>query len=574
MSRSPSGPAPIALRPLLLLLLSGCGGEDSHPPPVAPPAAGGPADSLWFRERSREAGLDFEHRIGEERRYHLPETVAGGGALLDVDGDGDLDLLLVQGGDLLDPDSPSSDRLFRNDGALRFTDITEGSGLDAVGYGIGVCTGDIDLDGDVDLYITRVGRNTLYRNDGEGRFTDITEESGAGDAAFGTSAAMGDLDGDGLPEIFAANYVRWSPERELPCTNEDGTRDYCAPNNYRAPAPDLLLRNRGGARFEDVSERAGLRVAFGNGLGVVFADLDGDRRPDIAVANDGNPNQLWLNRSTAEGLRFEEVATRRGAAVDMNGRAEAGMGIVAFDAEGDGDLDLLLTHLRNETNTFYRNDGGSFTDATVLTGLAGPSRESTGWGQVVADFDHDGRDDLFVGNGRVTTGSHEPGQDPYAETDQLFRGVAPARFREVSPTAVSDASVGSARAVLRGDLDDDGDLDLVIVNNGGRAHLLENIAQKRGGALVITLRDPAHRSLSGTIVRARRAGGAGAGPRVITRLVGSGGGYAAAHDPRVHIGTGGAPAVSLEVLWPDGTTEKYGSFVPGARPTLVRGSAR
>ena len=572
------------LQGLLLLGLLGCDSGTKSPPPSGGNANGNPKGAAttgapaeakpWFVDRAAEAGFDFTHSFGDERRFQLPETVTGGVALFDFDGDGDLGIYCVQGGDLLANASGApkerGNRLYRNDREFRFVDVTSEAGVGDRGYGIGAAVGDFDRDGDPDLYVTNVGANVLYRNDGDGTFTDVTEAAGVGDASFGSSATFGDLDGDGAPELFIANYIRWSPETEIECESGAGRRDYCAPKNYQAPAPDTLYRNRGDGTFEDVSQSSGCRSIFGNGLGVVFADLDGDGRRDIYVANDGNPNQLWRQVSP---LRFEDVAPGQGAAVDMNGVAEAGMGISVLDLDDDGDLDLFLTHLRGETNTFYRNDGLSFTDATVLTGLAGASRDFTGFGVVFGDFDHDGRSDLYVGNGRVMGSGSRYTDDIYAEPNQLFRGVGPSQFSEVQPRGGTDPLLAHcSRGVASGDLDDDGDLDLVVINSGGRAYLLENVAPKLGGSLTVTLRDAQGREVLGALLKITLDHGT-APPRTMIRLADRGGSFASSHDPRVHIGLGSAKVVSeVIVTWPDGVREQFGPFASGGRPTVRYGT--
>ncbi len=565
---------------LLAIGLWGCdSGENtsSATPPAkslgtAPP---GQSASPWFVDRAALAGLDFQHIFGNERRFHLPETISGGIALLDIEGDGDLDIYCVQGGDLVDNVTGAGNRLFRNDGEFRFVDVTQASGVGDKGYGIGVAVGDIDRDGDPDLYVTNIGANVLYRNEGDGTFTDVTREAGVGDEAFGSSAAFADLDGDRFPELIVANYVNWRVGTEIDCTNGAGERDYCSPRNYRAPAADTVFRNRGDGTFENISEPSGCRSVFGNGLGVAVADFDRDGLPDLYIANDGNANQLWHQDSP---LRFSDIAVSTGSAVDMNGAAEAGMGVTACDLDDDGDLDLLLTHLRGETHTFYRNDGNSFTDATVLSGLSAPSRDFTGFGIALGDFDHDGRLDLYVGNGRVMRASHSYGEDPYAEPNQLFRGVGPAQFEEVHPRGGTATLLAhTSRAVACGDLDNDGDLDLVVMNSGEPPYLLENIAPKAGGAITVTLEDAAGLDAEGAIVIATLEHGTlgpeSASPRPITRLAGRGGSYAASHDPRIHLGLGSAREVaSLEVRWPGGRVEQFGPLAVGSRVTLREGS--
>jgi len=340
-----------------------------------------PVNSLggpWFEDVALQAGVDFVHQRASTTRYWLPEIMSGGAAWLDYDSDGDPDLYLVQGG------TPGSDAggpgnvLLRNDGDGTFTDVSADSGTGDTRYGMGVAVGDYDGDGDPDLYVTNLGANVLYRNEGNGRFSDVTPAAGVGDTGWGTSAVFFDYDADGDLDLFVANYVKWSADREIECFGGANEQTYCHPNRYNGPSPDVLYRNEGDGRFTDVSWEAGIWRAYGNGLGVVSGDFNTDGLQDLYVANDGMPNQLWINQGAGQ---FRDEALLAGAAVNMTGAAEAGMGVAAVDLENDGDLDLFLTHLRGETNTLYRNDGkGMFEDTTTVSGLAGPSIAFTGFG--------------------------------------------------------------------------------------------------------------------------------------------------------------------------------------------------
>ncbi len=523
----------------------------------------------WFEEVSAAAGIDFVHVRGGEIRHWFPEIMSGGAGWCDYDGDGDLDLYLVQGGDL-DPRTPNrpGNRMYRNLGDGTFADVTTETRLGDTGYGMGVACGDYDGDGDLDLYVTNVGANALYRNDGERGFTDTTAQTGTGDAGWGASAAFVDYDGDGDLDLFVVNYVDWSPEREIVCSSGARRRDYCQPENYNAPGRDTLYRNDGERGFTDVTSESGISSAYGDGLGVLAEDLDLDGRPDLYVANDGDPNQLWINQG---GGRFQDRALLSGAAVNMIGQAEAGMGVAAGDVDGDGALDLFMTHLRGETNTLYVNRDGFFEDVSATAGVAAAGVAYTGFGTALADFDHDGELDVYVANGRVgQTLAPLVEDDPFAEPNQLFRGLGSGRFDEVMPRGgTASELVGNSRAAAFGDYDNDGDIDVAVVENGGRARLLRNLAGERGRWVTFRVVGVDGGDALGARVGAR------AGGRTRWRTVTSAYSYCASNDPRAHFGLGEAAVVEeVRVLWPGGGTESFGPFETGKLHELRRGSGR
>jgi hypothetical protein len=511
--------------------------------------------------------VSFVHQSGHQTRHLLPEIMGGGAALFDMDGDGDLDLLLVQSGSMsAAPGTPSGHRLYRNDGRGTFEDVTAGSGVDEVsGYGMGVATADYDADGDVDLYLTGLGANALLRNDGAGRFTDVTRAAGAGGSGWSTSATFFDMDGDGHLDLFVTRYVDWSPAIERECYSLKGEVDYCAPRNYDAPSSDLLFRNNGNGTFADVSRAAGLGTAVGNGLGVIADDVNGDGLLDVFVANDGTPNHLWINQG---GGRFVESALLSGVAIDQDGSPKAGMGVHMADLDEDADNDLIVVNLDAESDSYFRNDGRFFVDATVNAGLRVASRRYTRFGVAFMDFDNDGSLDLFEAAGRVGLQSETFGPDPYAEPNLLFRGLAAVRFEEVFPKGGTSAPlIANSRAAAFGDIDNDGGIDIVIANRDGPAHVLRNVAPNRGRWLLFRAIDRRGRDAIGATLTIA------AGRRTLRRDVRTGYSYLAANDPRVHLGLGEVRQVESVVLrWPDGSRERFGPFDADRIVELRQGS--
>jgi enediyne biosynthesis protein E4 len=499
------------------------------------------------------------------KHFFLPEMACGGAALFDADGDGDLDAYLVQSGGLVvaKADRPAS-KLFLNRGDGTFVDSTKDSGADVRSYGMGVAAGDYDDDGRVDLYVTAVDGGVLLHNEGGGRFADVTVAAGAVDPDWGSSAAFFDFDKDGDLDLFVVNYVRWSPQTERQCEAPLGGPDYCGPKTYQAPTPARLYRNEGGGRFADVSEAAGLRTAFGNGLGVVTADFDGDGWEDVFVANDGTPNQLWINE---KGGKFVDKALIKGCAMDNDGIAKAGMGIIAFDVDDDSDLDVFVANLAGESDSYFRNEGGRFSDRTATVGLGVVSRQFTRFGMGVYDFDHDARPDLYVATGRVMKGREKVTGDPYAEEELLFRGVASGRFEEVRPRGGTAQPLAfTSRGAAFGDVDGDGAIDVLVVERDAPAHLLRNVVKDRGHWLLLKILEKTGRDALGAVVVVPL------GARRLTRVVHSAESYCAASDPRVHLGLGTATSVGpVTVRWVDGATETFAVDGADRVATLRRG---
>jgi hypothetical protein len=553
-----------AVRQCLALVLASAAGVTTLGPAAV--VAAPPADGI-FVDEARASGIDFQYFIGMAGDYLFPEIVGGGGALFDYDNDGDLDVYLVQGrmlaeggtvdAALIPPRGPLQGRLFRNDleilpdggRRLYFAEVTSAMGVKADGYGIGVATGDYDNDGWVDLYLANLGSNQLLRNNGDGTFGDRTRASGADDPRWSVPAIFLDYDRDGWLDLFVGTYVDYTVERDKECRTMAGVRDYCGPLSYPA-APDRLWRNRGDGTFEPVAESAGILAAYGTALGVVATDLNGDGWTEIYVANDGVPNQMWVNQRDGT---FRDEALLSGSAVNMMGRPEAGMGITAGDYDSDGDEDLFLTHLDRETNTLYRNDGsGFFEDATVGVGLGAPSLSVTGFGTAWIDFDNDGWLDLMTANGAVHVPDEGAGDRlfPLDQPNQLFRNLGDGRFEEATGRAGAVFQLSEvSRGLATGDIDNDGDTDVLLVNNSGPTRLLINrLGQdRRWVGLRLTEGAPPRDALGA------RAGVLRDGGSALWRRVSTGGSYASASDPRLLVGLGdSAGALTATVQWPDG----------------------
>ena len=586
---------------LALALFAGCGadstggggasgseGSGAAPAPTDPTGPGPSGEHEWFTDTAVENGLDFVHFNGASGEFYSPEIMAPGVGLLDYDNDGDLDVYLVQGqmlgaektiGQALFPPRgpvPPAGRLYRNDlqvhadgtRTLRFTDVTDESGIDTRGYGMGIATGDIDNDGWVDLYLTNFGRNQLFCNNGDGTFTDVSRHSGTDDDGWGVSASFVDYDRDGWLDLYVGNYLHYGIETAKECLSTTGGRDYCAPQVFR-PQPDRLYRNQRNGQFVDVTTTALVGRAFGAALGVVTADFDGDGWVDIYVANDGHENQLWMNQHDQT---LTNAGLLSGTALNADGETEASMGVDAGDFDNDGDEDLFMTHLTDQTNTVYVNDGtGLFEDQSARSGLSLPSFSYTGFGTAWFDFDNDSWLDILAVNGMVrdmAEGVNEP--FPYAQRNQLFRNLGHGRFEEVTSQAGAVFQLSAVgRGAAFGDVDNDGDVDVLVGNDNGRARLLINQVGNRHHWLGLRLvGKQAHRDMLGARVEVVRNGRA-----TLWRRARADGSYASANDPRVHVGLGEEAEVSrVRVHWPSGDVEEWSDVAVDRWTTLIEGS--
>lgn len=535
---------------LLPLLAAGCA-KDAEP------------DGVWFADEAGSRGISFRHVSGAEGRFWTPEIMGGGVALADVDNDGDLDAYFVQSGFPAGQAQSPGNELYLNDGRGRFEVLRDPGDAADQGYGMGVSAGDYDNDGDVDLYVTNWGPNVLLRNDGSGRFDDVTSVAGVGDPGWGTAAAFLDVDGDDDLDLYVVNYLNWSPGSAQDCI-----RTYCGPSSDDA-TPDRLYRNNGDGTFTDVSTTSGLNAAFGNGLGIAGADFNDDGRIDVFVANDGMANQLWLNDTGPDGvLRFTDEALLWGCAMDDHGFAKAGMGVASADFDDDGATDILVVNLERQTDSFYRNAGTHFVDQTSRIGLGVSSRRFTRFGVALADFDNDGDLDMYQGNGRIDHSPEFEGDDPFAEPNVLYRRVGES-YEVVTPEGgTRNLLVHTSRGVAMGDVDDDGGVDLVVVNRDAPTYLLMNRIGGSGNWVRFRVLDRHGSAAVGATVWASVGG---VRQRRSVRPATS---YLASHDPRVHFGLGTANgATAVEVRWTSGEVEAFGDFQAGEIVELRYGDA-
>jgi hypothetical protein len=552
-------------------------------------AASSAQPSEWFVDRAAETGLDFVHFNGMSGSRYYAEHMGPGVALFDYDNDGDLDVFIVQGQMLgnkplsqaLFPPAgpmPVKGRLYRNDlevhadgtRALRFTDVTDASGINASAYGMGVATGDYNNDGCIDLYVTTLGRNQLFRNNCDGTFTDVSKESGTDDSGWSSSAAFVDYDRDGWLDLFVGHYLGYSPEGNIQCYSVNGRPDYCPPHVYSAQPSHLFHNNRDGT-FTDATAAAGMSTEFGPALGVSTADFNGDGWIDIYVTNDGQQNQMWINQHDGT---FKNTALFSGTALSAEGQAKSSMGVDAGDFDNDGDEDLFVTELTGQGSELYVNDGaGIFVEQGARSGLRFASLPFTGFGTAWFDFDNDGWLDILTVNGAVTSVEElVRANDPFPlrQRKQLFRNVGGGRFEDITKSAgaiFQKAAVG--RGAAFGDIDNDGDVDVLVGNDNGPAQLLINEIGSRNQWVGFRLVGGSGlRDMLGARVGIVRADGS-----VIWRRARADGSYASANDPRVLIGLAQSPNISrARVIWPDGRIEEWADVPVNRYTTLKEGT--
>lgn len=555
--------SPRACALFILLSATGCGEPE--------PEQTSEEEALIFVEVARELGVSFTQSPGEHPDFPLPASMGGGVALFDADADGDLDIYLVNGHKAADGPTGSTgeqgNALFLQGADGRFEDATASSGLDDRGYGMGVAVGDVDADGDLDLYVSNLGADKLFLNEGGGRFVDGTAQAGLGDDGWGCSASFLDYDADGDLDLFVTRYVDF--DRSVECKDSSGGRDFCSPKIFPA-ASDLLYQNQGGGVFEDVSVAAGISTEAAAGLGVVSADFDEDGLLDIYVANDGYANHLWHNEGDGS---FTETAIQRGCALNRDGSPEAGMGVLAEDLDGDSKTDLFMTHLRNESNTLYRNlGGGHFTDATARAGVARPTLPATGFGTCAFDVELDGDLDIAIVNGRVTRTEAVPGAElaapwtEYCESNMILIAEG-ANYAPASITGGFERAVSVSRGLARGDIDADGDIDLVVTGVASPVEIYRNDSPRQGAWLIAeALTGTPARDSIGAVITLK------AKDKSWSRSSRRGGSYLSSSPAAAHFGLGEVSALdSIEVLWPDGQRELFNGGLVNRRVLLIRG---
>lgn len=549
---------------LVAAILVGCGTDESPPPPES--AA---APTPRFHDMTDAVGLVFRHTDGHSGEFYLMESVTAGLALFDADGDGDDDLYALNGAPLPGADpAPVSNVLYRNDGGWTFTDVTAESGLGDTGYGLGVTIGDVDNDGDPDVYVNNFGPNALYRNEGGGRFVDVTDAAGLSDGDhFGAGASFLDIEGDGDLDLYVARYVDFGFDRHGFVVS-DGVRQYVGPTAYPF-VPDALYRNEGNGRFVDVSEPAGIAAHAGPGMGMICLDYDDDGDTDVFVANDdGAGNYLFQNDGSGT---FEEVGLLAGVAYDFHGGDMGAMGVDAGDADGDGRLDLYVTTYQRQWATFYRNLGdGFFEDASPSSGAAAGTFDCLTWGTGFVDVDNDADLDLFVAAGHIQVHIEQTTDRlTYECPNVLLLNDGTGHFTDVTANAGDGlAVVRSSRGAAFGDLDADGDLDAVVLNSRKELTLLRNDTATDHHWIEITLEGvSANRDGVGSRVSVT------AGGRTQVAEVHSGRSYQGHHGTRLHFGLGSRDTVAaVTVRWLGGGTDRLENVPANRRIRIRQGS--
>ena len=519
---------------------SGSGDNASGPFPV-------------FTDIVREAGIGFQHDNGfDGKRYRVVETVNGGVALLDYDRDGFIDIYFTNGRKIDAGSSPPRDALLRNNGDGTFTDVTELAGVGDEYLTLGVSVADVDGDGNPDIYITNLGPNRLYRNNGNGTFTDVAPRAGIASETMDSGSAFLDMEGDGDLDLYVASYVIDSGKDHPPCMVRS-VPGYWPPRNYPA-SQHKLFENQGDGRFVDVSKSSGiLDVEPGRGLGVLSGDFNDDGKADVYVANDTTANFMFLGDGNG---RFRDAALLNGTALGDDGDEQGSMGVDAQDYDGDGKQDLCVTNYQDEINNLFRwASAESYDEMARLAGIADGTLPQVAWGVGLVDLDNDGWRDLFIANGHLNPGAHEMDESTtYAQPKRIFRNLTNGRFEDVAARAGSAVQMPRvSRGAAFGDLDNDGDIDVVVIESSGSPQVLRNEGGNRLGWCIVELIGS---GLNRDGIGARVTISAGGIVQVAERR--SSGSYLSANDPRLHFGLGSAERVDrIEVRWPDGKRDVH-----------------
>lgn len=522
-----------------------------------------------FYDATLAAGIDFEHINGANGQKFVIETVGPGGGFFDYDGDGRLDIYLLNGAAVPGTAYAKAPQnaLYRNKGDGTFADATADAGVGDTGYGMGCSVGDIDNDGDLDLYVTNFGANALYQNKGDGTFVDATARAGVGDERWGSSSAFADVDRDGFVDLYVGNYHNFSYDNHRLCAEGgSGLQLYCGPEAFDGVS-DVLYHNRGDGTFADITSASGLDSDQGKELGVVFGDVDLDGDPDLYLANDKTLNFLYLNDGTGH---FVEQGLLAGTAYNEDGDVEAGMGVDMGDYDNDGDPDLFVTNFQWETNTLYQNLGdGSFVDETFLAGLGKGSIPYLAWGTRFFDVDNDGDRDLFVANGHLESDVEEYENTTFPQRNQLYLNVGDGRFEEHVAVDGALALKRVSRGAAFGDYDDDGDIDVLVANVTSAPTLMRNDGAEGHWVRLQLEGQESNRAGIGARVEVHSNG------RVQTDEVRSGASFLSQSDLRLHFGLRDAAAIDRVVIhWPGGGVEEYANLPIDRDLVLVEGEAR
>jgi hypothetical protein len=518
-------------------------------------AAAAPAPApqgVKFTDATARAGIRFMHNSGRSGKKYLPETLGSGVALFDADGDGWLDILLINSRDWQPHGRKSLSALYRNNHDGTFTDVTRGSGLDVELYGMGVAVADYDNDGREDVYITALEGDRLFHNEGGGKFKDVTAAAGIANASFGTSAAWLDYDRDGKVDLFVANYVQWSRDKDLWCSLDGTTKSYCTPESYKG-TPSKLYRNLGGGKFQDVSKQAGIADPTSKSLGVGVLDYNGDGWPDLFVANDTQPNKLYRNNRNGT---FSDEAVEAGVAFSEEGTARGAMGVDAADYDRSGRPHLLVGNFTNEMLALYHNEGnGIFIDEAPASTVGRASLLTLTFGAFFFDYDLDGLLDILAANGHLEEEINKvQPRVTYKQPPLLFHNRGKGRFESVAAAMGPDFSRAIvARGAAYGDLDHDGDLDVVLTTNDGPAYLFRNDGGNRNHWLrVRPVGVKSNRDGLGAVVRVTSASGKQ------WTMVRTGSSYCSQSETAPTFGLGRDKVVqALEIDWPSGVKQRF-----------------